>query len=249
MSKDIKNFFLSVLQKCELNYIPYQLQNVPKIKDYMRQEDFKRQYQPKVEIAKIKNLCVSSDNSINPFITFYSLDEECIKDLYYLLNKTQQAINYYNNYSEQYRELMAKNTHNNSKSEKIIEVMRIVKELDKDAREYYDKNSSEQLEVQNNWNIKHSKAITTIEYLSSIVNSLDNNHYTQKQLFQNLLYEINLLLQDKKISKNKIYTITNLLIKEYFASDIQFTTKTNINKFKHYNYQYETRAGIDLMHT
>ena len=190
-----------------------------------------------VEINRIKQITLRNNLKDNPFIVFYEIDEGILQKIFDLLAKTHRALNYYYAHAEKMRDLKARDTHKNI-SRKIQDVIDYVRETDEDVKEE---------------NSKKNNGTITVEYLYGLKNSLLNNHYTKRQLYQNFLFEMHNILKDKshnskKITKAKIYSIVNSIIIRYFDDEESFTLKTNINKFTSQKYIYETMEGITLRH-
>lgn len=81
-----------------------------------------------------------------------------------------------------------------------------------------------------------------------------NNHYTERQLFEDFLFRSNSFLKKhKEFSKKKIIGIVNKIIESYFDSNMKkFTIKFNLENLDSFickTYNYETARGIDLIHT
>ena len=99
-----------------------------------------------------------------------------------------------------------------------------------------------------------------IKYLEYLSNTLQNNHYTERQLYENFLFQMISFLKTKSYkdkyskirpyTKDKIIQIVNNLIKGYFSKDkIKFSNKINTENFIHKHYIYENMAGIHLTHS
>ena len=220
-----------------------------------------------VDISTINR--ITNNNKINPFLKLYSLDINTLEDIYILLSKTHNAIDYYDRYSSKNRKLKEENKTtkgNNTKTNKINDVIKMILETDIEVEEYINKiNLGEKI-------INEDKpyGYKTLVYLEGLVKSLDNLHFTKLQLYQNLLYELYFILKDKfyidertnkeiKYSKNTIFDIADKLIKYYFCeNDTQiienekekiFSTSINFDKYITKEYIYETMAGITLTHS
>ena len=243
-----KENFINVFKQVDDSYIPkeyeetvefcyakeFELNKYKSMKDFFIKEN-KPYCLSNVDIQTINELCTHQQDvekeMINPFEPFYKLDDNVSKSLFHILVKTHRAIDYYEKYSENTRELKSKNTHGNI-SKKINDVIEYIYDTDEEAKLDEPKNNGSQ----------------AIQYLKYLVQSLDNNHYTLRQAFQDLLYELHNLLSNKDISKSKIITIVNSLIKHYFGKDIIFTVSTKVENFTTINYRYHSMVGIDLTH-
>ena len=193
-----------------------------------------------VQIKEIKKLLLSDNKDINPFLLLYDLDKSKILKLYELLAKMHNGLDKYDKYTEAKKEVTQKNSHGNIEN-KIKDIMDLIYDTDFDVRNYIDSKDIK----------RKPDGYLAIEYLNEIRQSLGNKHYTLRQLFQNLLYEMNILLKNhqinnKLISKNQIFNTVNVLIKNYFHKDVKFTTKTQLDKFTTTIYQY--RGEIKLTH-
>ncbi|MDD5548200.1 MAG: hypothetical protein PHI79_01245 [Sulfurovaceae bacterium] len=196
-----------------------------------------------VDIIAIERSTLSNVKFINPFIDFYDLDSQCLKDIFYLLAKTHKALKYYNEYSSPNRDLKARNTSKNI-TKKINKIIELIMDTDIEVNDYIQR-------IEYGEQIDHNfipKGYKTVEYLAYFKDTLENKHYTERQLFENLLFEMYHLLKDD-FSKEQILRAVNLLIKKYFSRDISFTRKINLDNFVQIKYIYETMAGIDLTHS
>ncbi len=90
---------------------------------------------------------------------------------------------------------------------------------------------------------------TTIEDLRGLYKSLNNNHFTKRQIFEHLLFWVALVLNKLKQGRN-VASVTNKLIKDYFSEEyINFSRETKINVFKLHTYYYTDAKGINLYHS
>lgn len=150
-----------------------------------------------------------------------------------ILAHTSLAKIYYSNYAENWRELKKKKLHkqHNSIFDKVIEI----------------------IEFENIVN-NNVMASTSLEYMKYLKQTALNNHYTERQLFEDFLFRSHKLLNinNDQFSKSRIIKIVNNVIECYFDSDIKFTNKFNIENLDNFiskTYNYETARGIDLIHT
>lgn len=248
-----KQSFINTVKELDDWYIPtgynekYIKEDIKKYNCKTLKEYFtKRKYKyglSNVDVKTINELTLDDNKTKNPFIIFYELDELSIKKLFYLLSKMENALRCYYKYAEPKKDLKKKNSHGGIKKD-IQKIMAHIENTDIEVAEHI----SSKINLEKVDYDKIPQGYKAYEYLQWMINSLDNIHYTKKQLFQNLLYEMNEILVPKKISRMKIYNSTNLLIKHYFGiCDISFTTKQKINNFITIDYQYE--GTITLTHS
>ncbi|MBT5935086.1 hypothetical protein [Sulfurimonas sp.] len=261
MGVNDKSNFIKRLEKLDDFYLPF-----PMLKDYMdgevKDKTYKEYYNGKPEFLShikmniIKGIILNNDN---PFEVLYNLDDECIKSIFYLLAKTHKALNYFDEYSDNFRELKTRNNQGNIEN-KINDVIQYIMETDQEVDKHINKVVSTKETID-----KYStpNGFITFEYLRALQLSLKNNHYTVQQVFENFLYEMYLILKeekvdDKTIKKTQIFNTVNSIISDYFQ-EIKFNhnnderdyfgIKTNLNNFIKQHYNYETAAGIDLTHS
>lgn len=193
--------------------------------------------QHNLNIKKLEQALVSDKNYLD-FLYAFSESEQ--KEFLLILSHTALGKNYYEKYCEKWRDLKLNKMHKaqNNLFGKVIEIVKIDKNLD-------DNKASE------------NEIIKYLEYLS---NTLQNNHYTERQLYENFLFQMISFLKTKSYkdkyskirpyTKDKIIQIVNNLIKGYFSKDkIKFSNKINTENFIHKHYIYENMAGIHLTHS
>lgn len=184
-----------------------------------------------LNITKLKNELMIEDSY---FSFLFEIPRQHQETFLAILAHTSLAKIYYLNYAENWRELKSKKLHKqrNSIFDKVIEI----------------------IEFENNTNF-NSMALGTLEYLKYLKQTSLNDHYTERQLFEDFIFRTHNLLQEidnNKFSKGKIIKIVNNVINFYFDSDIKFTNKfklENLDNFICKTYNYETARGIDLIHT
>lgn len=190
-----------------------------------------------LNIKLINHLSLSNNTELNPFLVFYDLEDNEIKEFFYILAKTHKALRYYECYSSDMRHLKKRNTHKNI-TNKINDVIEYINDTDMEVKNY-------------NAKIKTvmPKGIEVKKYLESMIILLENNHYTEQQLFQNFLYQIHILLKkNTTMPRKKIFNTVNLIIEKYFSKDITFKERTKIESYVSHHYGYESLAGIYLIH-
>lgn len=211
-------------------------------KQYVEKQDLPRCWINLIDVERLKNITLKKDN---PFIYFYELNDDKLNQLFEIINKTELGIYYFDRYVEPTKDYIKMNNKNeNSRVNKLEETIKIIYEFDSEVKKYFKNDTDTQQEP---------KGLLSIRYLDGLIQSFKNEHYTIRQLFSNLLYEIHNLLidekyKDKKISEQKKIDIINEIIKLYFDKDITFTKATNINLFKTKKYFYETMQPIILTH-
>lgn len=222
-------------------------------KELFLKEDIRHYLLSHVNIALIEQITLHDGNTKelpNPFKEFYTVDDEIVRELFYLLAKTHKALRYFDEYSSPMKDLEQRNNHANI-TKKIEAVLAIMLQSDKAINVHFEKIIND-IEIDTNYTPAGVKAY---DYLVGLKNSLKNNHYTERHVFENLLFEMYSLLEEQQLSKEQIFRTVNSIISIYFGrykSDDDkpyFTTKMNLTKFKKLNYQYETKAGIDLTHS
>lgn len=207
----------------------------------------KPMYLSNVKINEIKRITQNTTFEDNPFIEFYEMGKEDIKELFEIFVKAEKNIRYYNDYANKMRDLKTRDNKNNI-SKKISDVMEYIEAIDKEVMEYL---YSDNHHSKGNHNDRGIKAYNYLKYLKG---GLSNNHFTRRQAYQDFLYRMNKFLDgktdksDKPFSKRKIVKIVNLIIEKYFEDDEYFTEKTQVSKFVKAKYIYETMAGIELYH-
>lgn len=184
------------------------------------------------------------NNNITTLLSFlYDFTQEEQQEFLLILSHTELAKIYYDKYSAEWRDMKLKKMHKAKKNlfEKVIEVVKIDKNLDEDQ--------ASQDEV--------------IQYLQYLSMTLYNNHFTERNLYEDFLYQMTSFLKTKSYtdkysnlrpySQDKIIQIVNELIQNYFdkreEDDIQFSNKSNIENFICKHYIYENMAGIHLTHS
>lgn len=193
--------------------------------------------QHNLNIKKLEHALVNDKNYLD-FLYAFSEGEQI--EFLLILSHTELGRIYYEKYCEKWRDLKLNKMHKaqNNLFRKVIEIVKIDKNLD-------DNKASE------------NEIIKYLEYLS---NTLQNNHYTERQLYENFLFRMISFLKTKSYkdkyskirpySKDKIIQIVNNLIKGYFANEyIKFSNKINIENFIQKHYIYENMSGIHLTHS
>jgi len=181
-----------------------------------------------VNIGSIEQITLSNNLSMNPFQLIYPLKKEVLLGVFYQIAHTHKALSYYNKYSEPYRDLKD-SKYKQTNINKINNTIELLKNIDSCSKE-------------------HTKAI---QYLENIIGSLDNKHYTKRQVYQDFLHGVNeRLVKIDGFTKTNIFKFVNGVIKNYFnEEDISFSIKTNIQNFNSHHYIYENQGGIVLYHS
>jgi len=147
----------------------------------------------------------------NPFTPLYHLDKGRMNVLFMVLSDTWLFLDLYEKYVDGHREGKVKNR-NDAMTKKLGEV-----------KEYFESIGTNQ---------------TTIDDIEYAKKSLDNRHFTKRQIFENLLYYIAIVLNRKKNTQH-VAKVTNELIEKYFGvNDIKFSKETKVENFKEFKYYY-----------
>ncbi len=204
----------------------------------------------KVRLKDIKQITQKAEN---PFTIFYTLDDEIIKDLFYILSNTENGLHAYHEYAFNWKTLKDKSDKSTGVNNKIDEVISYIIATDPAISKHNDLiGTGAKIDYRN-----IPQGYKTVEYLIDIKNTIGNKHFTINQLFEDLLYKIYRLLSGKKyiddnlkskiISKQKIYNTVNTLISEYFNGLIEFGKDNKLDKYKSIVYTYDG-VEINLTH-
>jgi len=249
-----KQNFLSELVNIDNFYAPKGLgSDVKLLMEKYGYKTYKEYYMNKlpsfvthVNITKIKQVTSHYEIEKNPFLYLYEMDKKQIFSLYELLTKTHNGLTKYEQNSEPKKEIVRNNIKGNI-TNKLNDLIEMIRDTDQYVKEYTQK-CIDGVDMKK---ISKPDGIITINYLHALKASLENKHYTKRQLFQNFLYELYNLLKNynfngTRISKNKIFKTVNSFIINYFDEDINFTIKTDLTKFKTTTYRYH--GEIELTH-
>jgi len=221
--------FLRLLEEFDNNYSPY----IAKTKKWHNEELEKekvcnKQYHKQtncknlflfsqIDYLKIK---IITSKEKNPFKVFYKLSNEDLEIFFKTLHLTHYL-------------LVFEPTYMTSKRDRGILYRKI-----QDVIEY--------LETLGGY------GRTTIETLNKIGNELieEKIFLTKRRIFENLLFDIFMLLESEspKLDKRPLYctqkiaTITNEIIKEYFHEDSNFSRKINFSTFTTITYNAFRKA-------
>ncbi len=177
------------------------------------------QHHSRIDIVKVRQITQINDNCFTPF---YSLKDDQLYYFFGQLSNIHLGLIYLDDFCDNYRDLKMQNR-NKSKQKKIDEVMEM---LSADSNNYE----------------------TTIKDLNCLQNSLDNDHFTERQLFQHLLFWVSLMLNNLKQNR-KVSDVTNDMIKDYFSQDVTFSRETKIDNFEPFTYYYTDAKGLILYHS
>lgn len=174
-----------------------------------------------IDISRVKQITLLSSDK-NCFEPFYNLQEEMLMFFFETLSEVELCLKMHDDFVDKYRDVRESNR-NQSKQKKIQEVIDMMES---------DPTYSE-------------KTIIDLQHLHR---SLNNNHFTKRQIFQHLLFFVafttNNLRQGRSVTKT-----TNQLIKYYFGEDITFTRAENIKKYTPRSYIYITQKPFILYHS
>lgn len=172
-----------------------------------------------IDVTRVRHITLSEDNC---FIPFYNIEENDLLTIFFKeLSKVELGLVYFEDFSKEYRDQKTKNR-NNALQNKIDDVLEYAKSVNVEK--------------------------TTLDDLKNLSRSLDNSHFTKRQLFEHLLYVVAHLLNNGKQNR-KVANATNSLINMYFGEDITFSRETNISNFKSFTYYYFDAKGITLYHS
>lgn len=159
----------------------------------------------------------------NCFASFFDLEYDEMMFFFRELTKIHLGLIYLDDFSEKWKDAGSQKNRNDTFVGKIDDVLKLAEEVNYALRE---------------------ETINDLKYLQ---NTFNNNHFTERQLFQDLLCTVALLLNNMKNGR-VVAEITNSLIKEYFERDITFTRDTKIGKYEQRTYRYYDNQGISLFH-
>jgi len=194
------------------------LRAMDKDKEELKKDRYSQSYN-RIDIAKVKQITLSEDNC---FTAFYKLDTEWLYLLFEILSNTELGIVYLNDFSQNWRDQKEKNRHDTLVG-KIDDVLGIAK------------------------NVNYELNDATVNDLKNLQALLNRQHFTESQLFENLLLWVSVILNEVKQGRT-VHRVTNQLIDEYFSSDIQFSRSKNINKLQEHTYYYTDAKGLRLFH-
>lgn len=196
-------------------------------------EDKYSQFYNRINMVKIRNImnrsseenCGEKDKEYkcNCFEPFYKLEFDELMFFFSELSKTHLGLVYLDDFSEKWKDAQKQKNRDDTFVGKIDDVLKMAKEVNYSLRK---------------------ETINDLKYLQ---NTLNNKHFTERQLFKNLLCTVALLLNNMKQGR-MVARVTNCLIKEYFSRDETFTRDTDISKYTETTYRYYDDKGISLFH-
>lgn len=190
--------------------------------------DFMQLYS-RVNIKLVRHITVNNDNCFTPF---YGLDDSDLFALFELLSVTELALTNYTDFSSKYRDRKQQNR-NEALQNKMNDILDYAKEVSAHAEteKYNQYDDVQDLE----------------RIFNRLTEALHNKHYTERQVFQNLLWGVSHILSSDGVYK--VAKITNAIIGQYFDVDINFSRNEDTTKYTRTTYYYADSAGITLSHS
>lgn len=187
-------------------------------------EEEKKHFFPlyhKLDISKISQITLSKNNC---FEEFYNLDDEMLFYFFEVLTNTDKALEIFDRQVNTVKDAQKTKNRNNALISKV-----------NDISYYAEATETRFLD-------------STINDLEMMKQSLQNNHFSKRNLFESLLFHMVIIL-DRKKNTQKTSDVTNSIIKNYFdIDDISFTKDTDIKQFTSRTYNYGYLKNLILHH-
>ncbi len=216
-----KQRFLKILEEFNENfYFDFTKVEVERLTKKMKEH-----YHPKfcrLDIKRIKQITL---NNANCFEELYKFDDELLFYLFEIMLQIEQGLIIYEDTIIDYKREIKIKARNNALQKKIDAI------------------------IQHAESVNFGMNKITLKDLSDMKTSLDNYHFTERQLFQSLLYSVTMIHSSGK-NNTKASNITNKIIRDYYGieqDNIHFTKSTNTNLFKLRTYTYGI-CKLKLMH-
>ncbi len=217
--------FLKALQYFDDNYRKVMGRTGDNHKWAYAKNDKYLQLHNRVDVNYVRQITVNNNNCFEPF---YALDNYLLFALFEVLTTTELALTYYEDFASKFRDKKQQNRNN-----ALINKMQSIVDYAKEVGEEDDAETLERI-------------------FERLGGALNNKHYTVRQVFQNLLFQVSCILPNAKAGANSYRTanITNALIKDYFGNDdISFSRNEDITKYMSTTYHYGDSAGVTLTHS
>lgn len=174
----------------------------------------------RLDFSKISQITLSSDNC---FKAFYGLDDERLFYFFEVLTNIDKGLRVFNQEIENIKGVQRERNRNNALIKSIGKILSHAEDM----------------------GLHFSK--WTIEDLEGMKQSLQNTHFTKRQLFQSLLFNVCLIMGSDK-NTQKVSDVTNSIIENYFGDDTSFTKDTDVTRFTGRSYNYGYLKNFTLHH-
>lgn len=174
----------------------------------------------KLDVKRISQITLNNNNC---FKCFYNLDDDRLFYFFEVLTNTEKGLWAYNQEIENIKGVQRERNRNNALIKSIDKILCHAKDM----------------------GLHFSK--WTLEDLEGMKQSLQNAHFTKRQLFQSLLFNVCLIMGSDK-NTQKVSDVTNNIIKNYFDDDTSFTRDTDVTKFTGRSYNYGYLKNLILHH-
>jgi len=185
----------------------------------------------RVDLKYVRQITINKDNC---FTLFYGLDDNYLFALFEILTLTELALKLHSDVVNMYRKRKQQNR-NLALQNKMNDILDYAKEISTHAHT-------------GKYN-QYDDADVLARIFERLGGALNNKHYTERQIFQNLLWHVSHILSNDGMNSYKVAKITNAIIEQYFAVDMRFSRNEDTTKYTATTYHYAGGAGITLFHS